>query len=117
MPNLSYASEKLRHSLESIHYAYADAGWLRDAVPAPFAVSPQDSLPTNPTCSSVQWSLRHAFRQLLVGICEIHGMMDVLELGEDAIVNKLLAYSREDLKEWLDRFEHNGQLAVDRWTA
>jgi hypothetical protein len=115
MPNLSYASEKFRYAFEAIHAAYAETGRLRAAVPSAYAECPPDAPPINPTCSTVQWELRQAFRQLLVGICEIHGMLDVLNIGEDAIISKLLAFSREELKEWIDRFEHNGQLAVDRW--
>lgn len=105
-PPLTYVAEKVRHTLEALHSLIHE---IRHRVPRDLLVAAPAS---GPSVSIKEEFLlpaaRYAFRSAVVGHLALYNM---LALANDSdLDDRLLAYSRDEFKAWLDRIDQAGSV-------
>ena len=93
-PPLSYVAEKFRHCLEGLHGAI---GKIETAAKADADL---DEL--------IGFQAKYAFHAAIVGYLALHNMLALA--NEHDLDDRLLAYSRDEFKEWLDRIDQAGSV-------
>ncbi len=105
-PPLEYVAEKIRHSLESTHSLIHE---IRRRVPDGLAA---DEPSAGPRVSVKDEYLLptayYAFRSAIIGYLALNNMMSLA--SDHNIGDRLLAYSRDEFKDWLDRIDQGGSV-------
>ena len=105
-PPLEYVAEKVRHTLEAIHGLIRE---IQHRVPQDLVVA---APPSGPAVSIKEEYLlpvaRYAFRSAVVGHLALNNMLALA--SDNDLDDRLLAYSRDEFKEWLDRIDHAGSV-------
>jgi hypothetical protein len=103
-PPLDYVAEKVRHNLEATHSLICE---IRRRVPDDLCAG----LPSSGPPSSVKEeyllpTALYAFRSAIVGYLALNNMLALA--NDNDLTDRLLAYSRDEFKEWLDRIDQGG---------
>lgn len=104
--NAGYTRQKIRYSIEAIHALVAD---VRAHVPKTLTIDVPDGS-THPVHDLLLWNSKNAFRQSVVAFLDMCDLLETLN-DESPLLEKLVAGTREQLKEWLDEVEGS---ALDR---
>ena len=100
-PPLDYVAEKFRHNLEALHSLILE---IRRRVPDDLLVD---------ECASVKEeyllpTALYAFRSAIVGYLALKNMLALA--SDNDLGDRLLGYSRDEFKEWLDRIDQAGSV-------
>ena len=105
-PPLAYVAEKSRHTLEALHSLIRD---IRHRMPQDWLVAAPSSGP--PVSIREEYLLPaalHAFRSAVVGYLALNNMLALA--NDNDLDDRLLAYSRDEFKAWLDRIDQAGSV-------
>jgi hypothetical protein len=105
-PPLAYVAEKVRHTLEALHSLNRE---LRHRLPE---ISMATAASSEPAASAagelLRPAARYAFRSAVVGYLALQNMLALA--SDHDLDERLLAYSRSEFKEWLDRIDQAGSV-------
>jgi len=105
-PPLDYVAEKFRHNLEALHSLIHD---IRQRVPEDLAMAaPSSAPPASVREEHLLPTAHYAFRSAVVGYLALNNMLALA--NENDLDDRLLAYSRDEFKEWLDRIDQAGSV-------
>jgi hypothetical protein len=105
-PPLEYVAEKVRHNLEAIHSLIHA---IRRRVPDDLcAGEPSSGPPVSVKEEYLLPTALHAFRSAIVGYLALNNMLALPD--ENQLGDRLLAYSRDEFKEYLDRIDQAGSV-------
>jgi hypothetical protein len=105
-PPLAYVAEKVRHALEAMHSLIHE---IRHRLPQdPSAAAPSSLPPASVAEESLLPTALYAFRSAVVGHLALNNMLALA--SDNDLDDRLLAYSRDEFKEWLDRIDHAGSV-------
>lgn len=105
-PPLAYVAEKVRHTLEALHSLIHE---IRDRVPQDLlVVAPSSGPPVSIKEEYLLPAALHAFRSAIVGHLALNNMLALA--NDNDLDDRLLAYSRDEFKEWLDRIDQAGSV-------
>jgi hypothetical protein len=105
-PPLEYVAEKVRHSLEAIHSLIHE---IRQRVSQDLpAAAPSLGPPMSIKEEYLLATAIYAFRSALVGHLALNNMLALA--NDNDLDDRLLAYSRDEFKEWLDRIDQAGSV-------
>ncbi len=105
-PPLDYVAEKFRHNLEALHSLIHE---IRRRVPKDLCAEERSWGP--PVSVKEEYLLptaHYAFRSAVVGYLALNNMLALT--NDNDFDDRLLAYSREEFKEWLDRIDQAGSV-------
>ena len=105
-PPLRYVAEKVRHNLEATHCLIHA---IRRRVPDDLcAGEPSSGPPVSVKEEYLLPTALYAFRSGIVGYLALNNMLALA--NEHDLDDRLLAYSRDEFKEWLDRIDQAGSV-------
>ncbi len=105
-PPLEYVAEKVRHNLEATHSLIHA---IRRRVPDDLCAGEPSSGP--PVSVKEEYLLPtacYAFRSAMISYLALNNMLALA--NENDLGDRLLAYSRDEFKEWLDRIDQAGSV-------
>ncbi len=105
-PPLDYVAETVRHNLEALHSLIHE---IRRRVPKDLCAEERSWGP--PVSVKEEYLLptaHYAFRSATVGYLALNNMLALT--NDNEFDDRLLAYSREEFKEWLDRIDQAGSV-------
>lgn len=105
-PPLEYVAEKVQHTLEALHSLIHET---RQRVSPDLSVAAASSgPPASPREEYLLPTALYAFRSALVGHLALNNMLALA--NDNDLEDRLLAYSRDAFKEWLDRIDQAGSV-------
>ncbi len=105
-PPLDYVAEKLRHNLESLHSLIHE---IQRRVPEDLSVGdPSAGPPVSVKEEYLLPTAHYGFRCAIVGYLALKNMLALA--NDNDLYERLLAYSRDEFKEWLDRIDQAGSV-------
>jgi hypothetical protein len=100
---LDYVGEKMERAMKGLHEAWK----LTDSIPESAILWPGAPFETT-VRSRMKYEIRHAFRQQLVSLLALSNLL-ALTAREEELLDRLLGYNRDQLRQWLDHIYHGGQ--------
>ncbi len=105
-PPLNYVAEKIRHNLEATHSLIHD---IQRRVPDDLCAGEPSSGPPVSVKEEYLFPTAHyAFHSAVVGYLALKNMLALA--NENDLADRLLAYSRDEFKDWLDRIDRAGSV-------
>ena len=105
-PPLSYVAEKSRHNLEALHSMIRE---IQRRVPAELSAEvDSQGKPVSIRDQYLMPTAHYAFRCGLTSYLALNNMLALVNDGE--VVERLLSYSADDFKDWLDRVDREGSV-------
>ena len=105
-PPLTYVAEKVRHTLEAIHSLIHE---IRQRVSQHLPVAaPSSGPPVSIKEEHLPPTALYAFCSAVVGHLALNNMLALA--NDNDLDDRLLAYSRDEFKEWLDRIDQAGSV-------
>lgn len=105
-PPLEYVAEKFRHNLEAVHNLIHD---IRQRLPDDLSMGESSSGPSVSVKGDFLLPTAcYAFHSAIVGYLALNNMLALA--NDNGLDDRLLAYSRDEFKEWLDRIDQSGSV-------
>jgi hypothetical protein len=105
-PPLDYVAEKFRHNLEALHRLIYD---IQNRVPKDLTMGQPPGEPAVSVRDELLLpSAHYAFRSAIVGYLALKNMLALA--NDNSLSDRLLSYSREEFKDWLDRIDQGGSV-------
>ena len=105
-PPLAYVAEKVRHTLEALHSLIHEI--RQRGAQDPSAAAPSSGPPVSTPEEYLLPAALYAFRSAIVGHLALNNMLALA--NDNDLDDRLLAYSRDEFKEWLDCIDQSGSV-------
>ena len=105
-PPLNYVAEKFRHNLEAVHNLIHD---IQRRLPDDLCeVEPSSGPPVSVKEEYLLPTACYAFHSAIVGYLALNNMLALA--NDSGLDDRLMAYTRNEFKEWLDRIDQAGSV-------